>query len=117
MSLSADNRAFIFIVEELYCEGNGRPSVVLVVLFKIVLSQHIYGISSLRQPLKEASMNLTYHWFRCMCTMNTLIGDLLGVPYTALFHHKPRCLPGIQEPGLSLQELFRQRDVHRRCQV
>ena len=35
-------------VEDLYCEDNGRPSVDPVVLFKIVLIQHIYGISSLR---------------------------------------------------------------------
>jgi transposase len=31
-------------VEELYCEDNGRPSVDPVVLFKIVLIQHLYGI-------------------------------------------------------------------------
>ena len=29
-------------VEDLYCEDNGRPSVDPVVLFKIVLIQHIY---------------------------------------------------------------------------
>jgi transposase len=32
-------------VEDLYCEDNGRPSVDPVVLFKIVLIQHLYGIS------------------------------------------------------------------------
>ena len=32
-------------VEDLYCEDNGRPSVDPVVLFKIVLIQHIYGAS------------------------------------------------------------------------
>ena len=44
----------------LYCEDNGRPSVDPVVLFKIVLIQHIYGISSLRRTLEEVSMNLAY---------------------------------------------------------
>ena len=50
-------------VEDLYCEDNGRPSVDPVVLFKIVLIQHIYGIPSLRRTLEEVSMNLTYRWF------------------------------------------------------
>ena len=45
-------------VEELYCEDNGRPSVDPVVLFKIVLIQHIYGIPSLRRTLEEVNMNL-----------------------------------------------------------
>ena len=34
-------------VEELYCADNGRPSVDPVVLFKMVLIQHLYGIPSL----------------------------------------------------------------------
>ena len=39
-------------VKDLYCEDNGRPSVDPVVLFKIVLIQHIYGIPSLRRTLR-----------------------------------------------------------------
>ena len=50
-------------VEDLYCEDNGRPSADPVVLFKIVLIQHIYGIPSLRRTLEEVSMNLAYRWF------------------------------------------------------
>ena len=50
-------------VEDLYCEDNGRPSVDPVVLFKIVLIQHIYRIPSLRRTLEEVSMNLAYRWF------------------------------------------------------
>ena len=50
-------------VEGLYCEDNGRPSVDPVVLFKIVLIQHIYGIPSLRRTLEEVNMNLAYRWF------------------------------------------------------
>ena len=38
--------------------GQRSPSVDPVVLFKIVLIQHIYGISSLRRTLEEVSMNL-----------------------------------------------------------
>ena len=32
-------------VEDLYCEDNGRPSIDPVILFKMVLIQHLYGIS------------------------------------------------------------------------
>lgn len=50
-------------VEKLYCADNGRPSVDPVVLFKIVLIQHIYGIPSLRRTLEEIRMNMAYRWF------------------------------------------------------
>ena len=50
-------------VKDLYCEDNGRPSVDPVVLFKIVLIQHIYGIPSLRRTLDEINMNMAYRWF------------------------------------------------------
>jgi transposase len=50
-------------VEELYCEDNGRPSVDPVVLFKIVLIQHLYGIPSLRRTMQEINMNIAYRWF------------------------------------------------------
>ena len=43
--------------------GQRPASVDPVVLFKIVLIQHIYGISSLRRTLEEVSMNLAYRWF------------------------------------------------------
>ncbi|MDD4699841.1 MAG: IS1182 family transposase [Oscillospiraceae bacterium] len=51
------------IVDELYCADNGRPSVDPVVLFKIVLIQHIYGLPSLRRTLDEVYANITYRWF------------------------------------------------------
>jgi len=51
------------IVEALYCEDNGRPSTDPVVLFKMVLIQHLYGIRSLRQTVKDIDMNLAYRWF------------------------------------------------------
>ena len=36
------------LVEDLYCEDNGRPGCDPVVLFKLVLIQHLFGIRSLR---------------------------------------------------------------------
>ena len=56
------NKVYEF-VEDLYCKDNGRPSIDPVVLFKIVLIQHIYGIRSLRRILEEIGMNMTYWWF------------------------------------------------------
>lgn len=50
-------------VEDLYCEDNGRPSIDPVVLFKIVLIQHIFGIPSLRRTLSEVNLNVAYRWF------------------------------------------------------
>jgi len=44
------------IVEPLYSEEEGRRSVDPVVLFKIVLLQHLYGIPSLRRTAAEAEM-------------------------------------------------------------
>lgn len=51
------------IVEDLYCADNGRPSVDPVVLFKMVLIQHLYGLPSLRRTVEEIKMNVAYRWF------------------------------------------------------
>lgn len=51
------------IVGKLYSADNGRPSVDPVVLFKMVLIQHLYGIRSLRQTYSEITMNIAYRWF------------------------------------------------------
>ncbi|MEN6389372.1 MAG: IS1182 family transposase [Syntrophomonas sp.] len=51
------------LVEHLYCEDNGRPAVDPVVLVKMVLIQHLFGIKSLRQTVKEVDMNIAYRWF------------------------------------------------------
>ena len=56
------NRIYDF-VQDLYCEDNGRPSVDPVVLFKIVLIQHIFAIPSLRRTVDEVNMNIAYRWF------------------------------------------------------
>ncbi len=41
------------MVEPLYCEDNGRPSIDPVVLFKMVLIQHLYGLPSLRRTAEK----------------------------------------------------------------
>ena len=51
------------MVERLYCEDNGRPSIDPVVLFKMVLIQHLYGLASLRRTAEEISLNVAYRWF------------------------------------------------------
>lgn len=51
------------MVKDLYCADNGRPSVDPVVLIKMVFIQHLYGIKSLRQTVKEIDMNIAYRWF------------------------------------------------------
>ena len=51
------------IVEDLYCADNGRPSIDPVVIFKMVLIQHLYGIPSLRRTVEEIKMNVAYRWF------------------------------------------------------
>lgn len=51
------------LVDHLYCKDNGRPAVDPVVLVKMVLIQHLYGIKSLRQTVKEIDMNIAYRWF------------------------------------------------------
>ena len=51
------------MVEGYYCEDNGRPAVDPVVLVKIVMIWHLFGLRSLRQTLKEIAVNLAYRWF------------------------------------------------------
>lgn len=51
------------MVEHLDCKDNGRPAVDPVVLVKMVLLQHLYGMKSLRQTVKEVDMNIAYRWF------------------------------------------------------
>ena len=57
-------RLYDFVdIGSLYSTEQGRPSVDPVVLFKIVLIQHLYGIPSLRRTLAEIDMNMAYRWF------------------------------------------------------
>lgn len=51
------------MVEPMYCADNGGPSIDPVILFKIVLIQYLYGLSSLRRTASEVSVNIAYRWF------------------------------------------------------
>ena len=51
------------LVETLYSEDNGRPSIDPVVLYKLVLIQHLFGIRSLRQTMRDEEVNVAYRWF------------------------------------------------------
>ena len=46
-----------------YCHDNGRPGTDPVVLIKMVLIQHLFGIPSLRQTHRDIQVNLAYRWF------------------------------------------------------
>ena len=73
------------IVGDLYCHDNGRPSIDPVVLFKMVLIQHLYGIRSLRKTAEEISMNVAYRWFLGY-SMNETIPHFATVSYN--FKHR-----------------------------
>ncbi len=57
ISSAVDFSKIYEFVEELYCDDNGRPSIDPVVLFKMVLIQHLYGLPSLRRTADEVSVN------------------------------------------------------------
>ncbi len=51
-------------MEESYCKGNSRPSEDPVVLYKIVIIQHLLGIPSLRRTMGgKIKFNVAYRWF------------------------------------------------------
>ena len=50
-------------LEPFYCRDNGRPGTDPVVLIKMVLIQHLYGIPSLRQTYERINDTLSYRWF------------------------------------------------------
>lgn len=56
--------SFVYdLVEEKYSTDNGRPRIDPVVLIKIVLIQHLFGIKSMRQTIKEIETNFAYKWY------------------------------------------------------
>ena len=73
------------LVEELYCEDNGRPSIDPVVLFKLVLIQHLFGIRSLRQTMREVEVNVAYRWFLGY-TVSQILPHFATVSYA--FRHR-----------------------------
>ncbi|WP_214769089.1 transposase [Exiguobacterium sp. s133] len=55
---------FIYpLVEKLYCENNGGPSVDSVLLIKMALLQYLFGIPSMRKTIQEIETNVAYRWF------------------------------------------------------
>ena len=61
---SAIDFEFIYpMVQGLYSEDRGRPSVDPVVLIKMVFVQYLFGIRSMRQTIREIETNLAYRWF------------------------------------------------------
>ena len=73
------------IVEPLYSGDEGRPSVDPVVLFKIVLLQHLDGIPSLRGTLRRAQTDIAYRWFLGY-TLNEELPHFSTVSYN--FRHR-----------------------------
>lgn len=56
--------SFIYeMVEESYCEDNGRPSLDPVILIKLPVLQYMFGIRSMRQTIQELKVNIAYRWF------------------------------------------------------
>lgn len=55
---AVDFKCLYEMVGPLYCEDNGRPSIDPVVLFKMVLIQHLYGLPSLRRTAEAVSLNI-----------------------------------------------------------
>lgn len=56
--------SFIYeLVEDKYCEDNGRPSLDSVVLIKLAVIQYMFGIRSMRQTIQEINVNVAYRWF------------------------------------------------------
>ncbi len=72
-------------VSELYCEDNGRPSVDPVVIFKMVMIQHLFGLRSLRQTQGEVEVNVAYRWFLGY-TMSQQIPHFSTISYA--FRHR-----------------------------
>ena len=46
-----------------YCHDNGRDGTDPVVLIKMVLIQHLFGIASLRQTHQRINDTISYRWF------------------------------------------------------
>lgn len=56
--------SFIYeLVEPLYSEANGRPSLDPVMLIKLPVLQYMFGIRSMRRTVEEAATNAAYRWF------------------------------------------------------
>lgn len=56
--------SFIYdLVEDSYCENNGRPSLDPVILLKLPVLQYMFGVRIMRQTIQEIKVNNAYRWF------------------------------------------------------
>ncbi len=56
--------SFIYdLVEPLYCEDNGRPSIDPVMLVKLAVINYMFGLNSMRRTVREVTVNNAYRWF------------------------------------------------------
>lgn len=78
------NRIYDFVAD-LYCKDNGRASVDPVVIFKMVMIQHMFGLRSLRQTQAEVEVNVAYRWFLGY-TMSQQIPHFSTISYA--FRHR-----------------------------
>ena len=60
IDVAVDFNQLYEMMELLYNDDNGRPSVDPVVLFKMVLIQRLYDLPSLRRTAEEISLNVAY---------------------------------------------------------
>lgn len=81
-------------VEDLYCHDNGRPSIDPVVLFKMVMIQHIYAIPSLKRTAEEIQMNVAYRWFLGY-TMLDKIPHYATISYNFLHRFTPEVIDNV----------------------
>ncbi|WP_143715468.1 transposase, partial [Alkalithermobacter paradoxus] len=58
------NFDFIYeLVNDMYSQDKGRPSIDPVVLIKLVFIQYLFGIGSMRKTIREVNLNIAYRWF------------------------------------------------------
>lgn len=76
------------IVEPLNSEEEGRRSIGPVVLFKIVLLQHLDGNASLRGTLRRAQTAIAYRWF-LRYTLSEELPHFSAVSYSLRHRYTP----------------------------
>ena len=93
----AINWNFIYdLVEDKYCQNNGRPSMDPVMLIKIPFIQYLYGIKSMRQTIREIEVNVAYRWFLGL--------DMLDpVPH---FQRLERTIPADLKTRIFFEQIF-----------
>ena len=96
----AINWNFIYdLVEDKYCQNNGRPSMDPVMLIKIPFIQYLYGIKSMRQTIREIEVNVAYRWFLGLDMLDT-------VPHFCIFQRLERTIPADLKTRIFLNRYF-----------